>query len=90
MSVDHHLRLLMPVLEQAASTPSRRSPVVRRGEGGLITWHLLDARVPPDCGGVGDYTALVADGLAAAGDIVHVWYPAAWTPQPGGIRRGPA
>jgi glycosyltransferase involved in cell wall biosynthesis len=37
---------------------------------------LLAPEYPPDCGGVGDYTALVAAGLAAAGDDVHVWYPA--------------
>jgi glycosyltransferase involved in cell wall biosynthesis len=45
------------------------------------TWHLLTPEFPPICGGVGDYTELLAAGLAAAGDSVHVWYPAAWTPQ---------
>jgi glycosyltransferase involved in cell wall biosynthesis len=42
----------------------------------VTTWHLLTPEYPPDCGGVGDYTALVAAGLAEAGDAVHVWYPA--------------
>lgn len=42
----------------------------------MTTWHLLAPEFPPDCGGVGDYTALLADGLAGAGDLVHVWYPA--------------
>jgi glycosyltransferase involved in cell wall biosynthesis len=41
----------------------------------VTTWHLLAPEYPPDCGGVGDYTALVAAGLADAGDAVHVWYP---------------
>lgn len=37
------------------------------------TWHLLSADYPPTCGGVSDYTHLVAAGLAAEGDEVHVW-----------------
>jgi glycosyltransferase involved in cell wall biosynthesis len=41
----------------------------------VTTWHLLTPEYPPRCGGVGDYTALVAAGLAAAGDAVHVWHP---------------
>ena len=41
----------------------------------MTRWHLLAPEYPPDCGGVGDYTALVAAGLADAGDTVHVWYP---------------
>ncbi len=40
----------------------------------MTTWHLLAPEYPPDCGGVGDYTALVAAGLADAGDVVHVWH----------------
>jgi Glycosyl transferases group 1 len=38
-----------------------------------IVWHLLTGEYPPDCGGVGDYTASLADALSAAGDEVHVW-----------------
>jgi glycosyltransferase involved in cell wall biosynthesis len=41
----------------------------------VTTWHLLAPEYPPDAGGVGDYTALVAAGLAEAGDRVHVWCP---------------
>jgi glycosyltransferase involved in cell wall biosynthesis len=42
----------------------------------VTTWHVLVPEYPPACGGVGDYTALVADGLADAGDAVHVWHAA--------------
>lgn len=41
----------------------------------MTRWHLLAPEYPPDCGGVGDYTALVAAGLVDAGDEVRVWYP---------------
>lgn len=47
----------------------------------MSTWHLLAPEFPPGCGGVGDYTAIVAAGLANAGDGVHVWYPTAAGPQ---------
>jgi glycosyltransferase involved in cell wall biosynthesis len=40
-----------------------------------MVWHLLTPEYPPACGGVGDYTALLASALADAGDVVHVWYP---------------
>lgn len=40
------------------------------------TWHLITSEYPPQPGGVSDYTQLVAAGLAAAGDEVHVWCPA--------------
>lgn len=42
----------------------------------MTTWHLLAPEYPPDCGGVGDYSAILAAGLADAGDRVHVWSPA--------------
>lgn len=39
--------------------------------------------MPPDCGGVGHYTAQVAAGLAQAGDVVTVACPPQWsTPAP--------
>lgn len=38
-------------------------------------WHIVTGEYPPDHGGVSDYTQLVARGLAAAGDDVHVWAP---------------
>lgn len=36
-------------------------------------WHLLTGEYPPQPGGISDYTALLAAGLAAHGDVVHVW-----------------
>ncbi len=42
----------------------------------MIEWHLITSEYPPQIGGVSDYTHLVAIGLAAAGDEVHVWCPA--------------
>lgn len=40
-------------------------------------WHLITSEYPPQVGGVSDYTQMVAGGLAAAGDEVHVWCPPA-------------
>jgi len=40
------------------------------------TWHIITGEYPPGQGGVADYTRLVALGLAAHGDRVHVWAPA--------------
>ncbi len=42
-----------------------------------LLWHLITSEYPPQPGGVSDYTRLVANSLAAAGDEVHVWCPAA-------------
>jgi glycosyltransferase involved in cell wall biosynthesis len=39
-------------------------------------WHIITSEYPPQPGGVSDYTQLIAEGLAAAGDEVHVWCPA--------------
>jgi glycosyltransferase involved in cell wall biosynthesis len=39
-------------------------------------WVLLTGEYPPQPGGVSDYTRLVAQGLADAGDEVFVWAPA--------------
>jgi glycosyltransferase involved in cell wall biosynthesis len=41
-----------------------------------MTWAFLTGEYPPQRGGVGDYTRLVAWGLADAGEEVHVWAPA--------------
>jgi hypothetical protein len=38
-------------------------------------WHILTPELPPDCGGVGDYTAQVAVGLSRSGDRVTVYSP---------------
>ncbi len=40
-------------------------------------WHIVTPEYPPARGGVSDYTRSLARGLAAAGDIVHVWAPSA-------------
>ncbi len=42
----------------------------------MNTWHVVAPEFPPDCGGVGDYTSLLATALAEDGAHVHVWYPA--------------
>ncbi|HEY2525384.1 MAG TPA: glycosyltransferase [Candidatus Binataceae bacterium] len=42
----------------------------------LTTWHIITGEYPPQEGGVADYARLVALGLAAQGDRVHVWAPA--------------
>ena len=42
----------------------------------MAEWHLITCEYPPQTGGVGDYTRLVAARLAGAGDAVHVWCPA--------------
>jgi hypothetical protein len=37
------------------------------------TWHIITGEYPPQIGGVSDYSQLVAEGLAAEGNTVHVW-----------------
>ena len=41
----------------------------------MSSWTILTGEYPPDCGGVGDYTAQVARALAAAGEDVTVVRP---------------
>jgi glycosyltransferase involved in cell wall biosynthesis len=41
----------------------------------MYDWHVLTGEYPPQLGGVSDYTRLVGQGLAAAGDRVTVWCP---------------
>jgi glycosyltransferase involved in cell wall biosynthesis len=41
----------------------------------MASWTILTCELPPDCGGVGDYTAQVARALAACGDKVTVCCP---------------
>ena len=40
-----------------------------------MTWHIITGEYPPVIGGVSDYSQLIAEGLAEAGDDVHVWCP---------------
>lgn len=40
---------------------------------GQAAWHILTGEYPPRPGGVADYSASVAEGLARAGETVHVW-----------------
>jgi glycosyltransferase involved in cell wall biosynthesis len=40
-----------------------------------VRWAIITGEYPPDPGGVSDYTAAVAEGLARLGDEVHVWAP---------------
>ncbi len=44
--------------------------------------HIISPEYPPQEGGVADYTRLVAMGLAAHGDRVHVWAPAVTGAEP--------
>src|SRR4051794_27900807 len=36
-------------------------------------WHILTGEYPPQPGGVSDYSAQIAEGLARAGIPAHVW-----------------
>ncbi len=52
-----------------------------------MSWHLLTGEYPPGGGGVGAYTALLAEALAAEREEVHVWAPVAdGAPAPEGVR----
>lgn len=41
----------------------------------MTTWHVITPEFPPSCGGVGDYTSLLAAALTGKGDRVYVWHP---------------
>jgi len=47
-------------------------------------WQILTGEYAPDPGGVGDYTRLVAEGLAALGAEVQVWAPPSRSGDAGG------
>jgi len=53
-----------------------------------MSWQIITGEYPPQPGGVGDYTRILADGLVAAGDEVHVWAPgaASMTDDIGGVQ----
>jgi glycosyltransferase involved in cell wall biosynthesis len=38
-----------------------------------MEWHLITPEYPPQAGGVSDYSQVLASGLAASGEAVHVW-----------------
>jgi glycosyltransferase involved in cell wall biosynthesis len=42
-----------------------------------VIWAIVTGEYPPQPGGVADHSRLLANALAAAGDEVHVWAPAA-------------
>lgn len=48
-----------------------------------LAWQVLTGEFPPVPGGVSDYTAQIAPGLARAGGSVHVWttHPVGLTPE---------
>jgi glycosyltransferase involved in cell wall biosynthesis len=43
----------------------------------VATWQIITCEYPSQIGGVSEYTRQLAEGLAAAGDSVEVWCPAA-------------
>ena len=61
-------RALEPLVEAARA----RQPASAQA----TDWHILTGEYPPQPGGVADYTRLVAQALADAGDRVTVWAPA--------------
>jgi glycosyltransferase involved in cell wall biosynthesis len=48
----------------------------------MNTWCILTGEYPPDCGGVGDYTVLLAEALAASGAGIRVFRPPAASAAP--------
>ncbi|HTL31188.1 MAG TPA: glycosyltransferase, partial [Tepidisphaeraceae bacterium] len=62
-------------LPRAAATAQIRFAGCRLTMGNQ--WAILTGEYPPSGGGVSDYTHQIARGLAAAGDVVHVWTPEA-------------
>jgi glycosyltransferase involved in cell wall biosynthesis len=52
----------------------------------VTAWNIITGEYPPQTGGVSDYTRLVAEGLADAGDDVRIWAPPAVGPDPSSHR----
>jgi hypothetical protein len=48
----------------------------------VTAWNIITGEYPPQLGGVSDYTRLVAEGLADAGDDVRIWAPPVSGPDP--------
>lgn len=59
-------------MDEAALRPQFQSVSSRTA---LRTWLLVTGQYPPETGGVGDYTELLAHELAAEGDEVHLFTP---------------
>jgi glycosyltransferase involved in cell wall biosynthesis len=53
-----------------------------RSQIAALRWAILTGEYPPQPGGVSDYCRLLAQGLAEAGDEVHVWFQSAAGPAP--------
>ena len=51
----------------------------QRGNVAMVL-RFITPELPPDCGGVGDYTIQVAEALARSGDVVSLYVPPAMTP----------
>jgi glycosyltransferase involved in cell wall biosynthesis len=56
--------------------PRTRAPAHPVPSTALHPWHILTGEYPPDSGGIGEYTEILAHALAAEGPRVHVWAPA--------------
>jgi len=55
----------------------------------LAIIYIITPEYPPQIGGVSDYTYQVANGLAEAGDDVHVWCPRMRSQEAGGRSKEP-
>lgn len=61
----------------AAMTSELIAPAEPNRETARVQRHIITSEYPPQPGGVSDYTAQVAEGLAQQGEEVHVWCPGA-------------
>src|SRR5438876_909208 len=62
---------------------SENTPVSEDSAATVLCWHVISSEYPPEVGGVSDYTEIVATGLGAQGDEVHIWCPKG----PGSVRK---
>ena len=75
MSIDAHADALERVLVSCRAAADRPRHRVRRCTIMNTRWHIVTPELPPDCGGVGDYTVQVAEALAESGDAVSLYVP---------------
>ncbi|MGL4419624.1 MAG: hypothetical protein ACRCZF_03070, partial [Gemmataceae bacterium] len=68
-AVDRHELLTRLRIRRRTLTPTPAASAERP----TTTIHFLTGEFPPEPGGVSDYTAQLAEGLAATGHTVHVW-----------------